>query len=90
MALSAHKTQVDWSPELRVFEGHAEGVEAIAFSPDGQLLASGSRDHTIRLWDAKTGVVLRVLEGHTASVTTIAFSLARWPTSYLMIWRPDN
>jgi WD40 repeat protein len=66
-------TQEDWSPELQVLEGHAAAVEAVAFLPDGQLLASGSEDNTVRLWDAKPGVVYKVLEGHTDMVTAVAF-----------------
>jgi WD40 repeat protein len=67
-------TDEDWSLELQVLEGHAGVVEAVAFSPDGQLLASGSRDHTIRLWDVKTGVAYRVLECPKALVTAVTFS----------------
>jgi len=37
-----------------VLRGHSEPVEALAISPDGQLLASGSLDGTIRLWNTKT------------------------------------
>jgi WD40 repeat protein len=38
-----------WKP--RVFTGHTWPVNAMVFSPDGRLLATGSHDHTIRLWD---------------------------------------
>ena len=46
----------------------------MAFSPGGGILASGSRDKTIRLWDAETGAYLRTLMGHTDWVTSVAFS----------------
>ena len=38
------------------------------------MLASGSKDATIRLWDVKTGAVLRTLEGHSGRVESLAFS----------------
>ena len=38
------------------------------------MLASGSKDYTVRLWDAATGARVRILEGHTVDVTCVAFS----------------
>ncbi|MXV75564.1 T9SS type A sorting domain-containing protein, partial [Candidatus Poribacteria bacterium] len=45
-----------------------------AFSPDGTILASGSRDNTIHLWNANTGTHIRTLSGHTNWVMSVAFS----------------
>ncbi len=49
-------------------------VSSVAFSPDDALIASGSRDGVLRLWDAESGALLRELEGHTESVESVAFS----------------
>lgn len=48
---------------LKTLRGHFSRVWTIAFSPDGQLLASGSDDQTIRLWNAHDGTCLTVLQG---------------------------
>ena len=45
-------------------EGHSSEVVSVAFSPDGQTLASGTRDKTIRVWDVVTGEEKAKLEGH--------------------------
>ena len=47
---------------------------SLAFSPDGNTLAAGRRDHTVRLWDVNTGSHRATLEGHTSWVTDVAFS----------------
>jgi WD40 repeat protein len=46
----------------------------VAFSADGNRLASASHDKTVRGWDAKTGQPLHTFEGHTNRVTSVAFS----------------
>ena len=47
---------------------------AVAFSPDGRRIVSGSSDKSVRVWDSSTGQVQNVLEGHTHSVQSVAFS----------------
>jgi WD40 repeat protein len=51
---------------VRTLTGHTDSVYSVAFSPDGRLLASGSRDNTIKLWDVASGSLVRTLSGHTS------------------------
>ncbi len=61
-------------PELSVQTGHAGQVLSIAFTSDSKLMASGSVDKTIVLWDPATGNELLALKGHTGTVGSVAFS----------------
>jgi hypothetical protein len=54
---------LSYGRELRTLSGHTAGVNSVTFSPDGKLLASGSGDGTIKLWDVASGRELRTLSG---------------------------
>jgi WD40 repeat protein/serine/threonine protein kinase/tetratricopeptide (TPR) repeat protein len=52
---------------------HSHGITSIAWAPDGQRLATGSMDETVKIWDATTGRETRTLRGHVDSVTSLAW-----------------
>jgi WD40 repeat protein len=54
--------------------GHSDGVTSVAFSSDGRAVLSGSRDKTLKLWEAATGRLMRTFEGNSEAVTSVAFS----------------
>jgi WD40 repeat protein len=60
--------------ELRRFTGHDEHVMALAFSADGERLASGDHSGVIKVWEAKTGKELFTLPGHKGAVGALLFA----------------
>src|SRR5205085_4430696 len=54
--------------------GHTARVTAVAWSPDGKRIASGSLDTTVQVWDATTGNHSSIYRGHTADVAAVAWS----------------
>ncbi|KAF7966282.1 hypothetical protein HWV62_39247 [Athelia sp. TMB] len=64
----------DWPALQQAFEVPTD-VYAVAFSPDGQYMASGSADGSVRMWNTETGdLAAPPFEGHTGSISSVAFS----------------
>ena len=56
---------------IKTFKGHDNGVTCLQFEQN--IMATGSYDTTIKIWDIETGEVLRTLRGHTSAVRTLQF-----------------
>jgi len=81
--------------ESHRLSGHRSRVRAVAFSPDGTLIASTSDDNTIKLW-REDGTLLKTLTQHTAAVRDIAFSpdgqtlVSASEDGTLKLWQQDG
>ena len=60
--------------KLSELTGHRDALYGIAFSPDGNQLATAGYDRIIQLWNPASGEILRTLKGHNGAVYGIAFS----------------
>ena len=58
----------------KILRGHDGSVSALAFAPEGSLLASGGKDRTIRLWDTQKATLKQTFSGEGGEVTSLAFS----------------
>ena len=71
-AISMWETS-SWT-RIGVLKGHHAGVRTISFSPDGNMLASGSNDSTIKIWDTLTHQCVATLEGHHGGIWSVSYS----------------
>lgn len=54
--------------------GHLEPVNIVEWFPLGNIIASGSRDHSIIIWDATSGCKFKILEGHTDNILALTWN----------------
>ncbi|MEG5034226.1 protein kinase domain-containing protein [Microcoleus sp. AT3-D2] len=59
--------------KVKNFAQHSDAVGSVAFSPDGLMLASGSKDKTIQIWDLATGKSIRTFPGDSSTIWSVAF-----------------
>lgn len=61
-------------PEVQTLSGHTDRVMTVAFSPDGQFLASGGADKSVRIWSLTSGRSTHTIPAHDGHVMSVAFS----------------
>src|SRR5260370_18711783 len=66
---------LSWPAPPLEWIGHSGAVICISYSPNRRHIVSGSRDNTIRIWDAETGAAVgEPLKGHASCVSSVAYS----------------
>ncbi len=60
--------------EIRTFIGHTKSLKAVAFLPNGEEALSASADHTLKLWNIRTGKEIRTFTGHKDIVSSLSIS----------------
>lgn len=70
---SAERRNLPRPPALRCMAGHTGPINSVSLHPTYSLVASGSDDATVKLWDFESGEFLRTLKGHVDTVTHVSF-----------------
>ncbi len=71
---AAGTTTAPANDAIRMLKGHTDGIYCMAFSPDGKILASGSPDQSVILWDVASGKAIKKIDGIGSTPISIAFS----------------
>ncbi|GET39050.1 serine/threonine-protein kinase [Microseira wollei] len=59
---------------VKIFTGHSSFINSLVFSPDGQILISGSADKTIKIWHLATGKEIRTIKDHNSFINYLAIA----------------
>lgn len=61
---------------VRTFDGHTSSVSKAIFNGYGNLIVSGSKDQSVRLWDMFSGCCIKTISGHFSEATSVALNPA--------------
>lgn len=76
---------------LKTFRGAQYEISDISVNVENTLLAAGSLDHVLRVWNLQTGAPVAVLTGHSAMITTVNFCPSHcWNLRYLVSTSSDG
>ncbi len=78
LEIAGYKTQPKTltGVSLKATLHHSDSILSVAISPDGQYLATGSHDSTVKVWSLHSGELLRTISGHSTAVLLVTFSPA--------------
>ena len=74
IAVQAMGSSKEFGACLMSLQGHSGWVTSVCFNHDGSQVASGSRDKTVKVWNAKTGDLVQTLEGRSGAVYSVCFN----------------
>ncbi|GFE67959.1 WD40 repeat domain-containing protein [Chroococcus sp. FPU101] len=59
---------------LHQFQAHQDAIASMSISADGQLIATASWDHKLKIWDLKTGQIISTIKAHDQAVLAVVFT----------------